>query len=69
MPSGTPLDVTALFGDGLKATGQHTQECSNEYNGDAIFVQLEQPVYVRLNRLWYEQFPSNEAGQRGVNRS
>lgn len=69
MPSGAPLDVTASFGDGLKATGQHTLDCSDEYNGRAIFVQIEKekPVNVRLNLACYDEFPSNEAAQGGIN--
>jgi hypothetical protein len=71
MPIGTPLDVTASFGDGLKATGQHTLDCSDEYNGDAIFVQIEKekPVNVRLNLACYDEFPSAEASQGGINQS
>ncbi|MFB6183142.1 MAG: hypothetical protein ABEI96_01190 [Haloarculaceae archaeon] len=71
MSSETPLDVTASFGDGLKATGQHTLDCSNRYTGDAIYVQIEpeNPVNVRLNLACYDQFPSNEAVQGGINQS
>lgn len=71
MPSGTPLDVTASFGDGLTATGQHTLDCANGYRGDAIYVQIEneQPVNVRLNLACYDQFPSNEAKQGGTTHS
>lgn len=69
--SGTPLDVTASFGDGLKASGQHTLDCSIEYNGRAIYVQIEKekPVNVRLNLACYDEFPSNEAIQGGINHS
>lgn len=71
MPSGTPLDVTASFGDGLKATGQHTLDCSDGSNGDAVYVQIEpeEPVNVRLNLACYDEFPSNEALQGGINHS
>ena len=65
MPSGTPLDVTASFGDGLKATGQHTLECDGPYKGDAIFVNLEPegPVSVNLNLACYNEFPESEPFQ------
>lgn len=71
MPAGTPLDVTASFGDGLNATGQHTLDCSDEYNGRAVFVHIEEetPVDVRLNLACYDEFPSNEAVQGGTDRS
>lgn len=71
MPSDTPFDVTASFGDGLQATGQHDLDCSTEYNGDAIYVYIEneQPVNVRLNLACYDDFPSNEAVQGGINQS
>jgi len=71
MPSGTPLDVTASFGDGLKATGQHTLDCSDEYSGRVVYVQIEneKPVNVRLNLACYEAFPSDEAVQGGLNQS
>ena len=71
MPSDTPLDVTASFGDGLKATGQHTLDCSDQYTGDAIYVQIEDetPVNVRLNLACYDEFPSSEAVQGGINHS
>ncbi len=67
MPSGTPLDVTASFGDGLKATDQLTLDCSNEYKGDAIFVNIEPegPVSVNLNLPCYSEFPYNEVFQGG----
>jgi hypothetical protein len=70
-PSDTALDVTASFGDGLRASGQHTLDCSNQYIGDAIYVQIEkeEPVNVRLNLACYDQFPSNEAVQGGINQS
>jgi hypothetical protein len=69
VPSDTPIDVTASFGDGLKATGQHTLDCSDQYTGDAIYVQIEeeQPVNVRLNLACYDEFPSEEAVQGGIN--
>ena len=70
MPSGTPFDVTAAFGDGLKATGRHTLDCSEEYNGRAIFVQIEkEPLGVRLNLACYDEFPSNEAAQGEIDQS
>jgi len=71
MPSGAPLDVTAAFGDGLRATGQHTLDCSPEYNGRAVYVQIEDenPVNVRLNLACYDEFPSDEALQGEANQS
>lgn len=71
MPNDTPLDVTASFGDGLKASGQHTLDCSNGYNGDAIYVLIENevPVNVRLNLACYDEFPSDEAFQGEINHS
>ena len=69
MPRGTPLDVTASFGDGLEASGQHTLDCSDEHIGDAIFVNIEPegPVSVSLNLACYDEFPSNEEVKGGVN--
>ena len=71
MPSATPLDVTASFGDGLRATGQHTMDCADEYSGRAIFVNIEEEstVNVRLNLICYSEFPSNEAVQGGIDHS
>lgn len=71
MPRDTPLDVTASFGDGLEASGQHTLGCTDQYTGDAVYVQIENedPVNVRLNLACYDQFPSNEAIQGGSNHS
>lgn len=71
MPSDTPLDVTASFGDGLRASGQHTLDCADQYTGDAVYVQIEQEtsVNVRLNLACYDQFPTSEAVQGGLNRS
>ena len=71
--SGTPLDVTASFGDGLKATGQHTGDCSDEseYIGKAIYVHIEPegPVSVSLNLTCFDEFPSKEAVQGGINQT
>ncbi len=71
IPKGTPLDVTASFGDGLKATGQHTLDCADEYSGKAIYVHIEPegPVSVSLNLACYDEFPENEALQDGINQS
>ncbi|MEF8850865.1 MAG: hypothetical protein V5A44_06075 [Haloarculaceae archaeon] len=69
--SSTPLDVTVSFGD-MKATGQHTLDCSNEYKGDVIYVQIEPEVdgpNLRLNLACYDEFPSSEAKQGGINQS
>ena len=68
MPAETPLDVTASFGDELEATGRHTLACTDQYAGDAIFVQIERedPTDVRLNLACYEEFPSSEARQGGI---
>ncbi len=53
MPSDRPLDVTASFGDGLKTTGQHTLDCLDGYDGDAIYVNIgnEKPVDLRLTNF------------------
>ena len=71
IPSGTPLDVTASFGEGLKATGQHTLDCSEEYTGRAVFVHIEPegPVSVSLNLACYDEFPSTEATQGDIDQS
>jgi len=71
MPGDAPLDVSASFGDGLEASGQHTLECAEQYTGDAVYVQIENetPPNVRLNLTCYDQFPSGEARQGGVGRS
>lgn len=71
IPSDTPLDVTASFGDDLNATGQHTLDCSTQYAGDAIHVQIEnrEPVNLRSVLARYDQFPSSEAVQGGLNQS
>lgn len=70
LPSDTPrLDVTASFGDGLKASGQHELGCPDQYTGDAIYVQIEKPLDVRLNLACYEEFPSEEAVQGGIDQS
>jgi len=73
MPTGTPLDVTASFGDGLTATGQHTLECADESDhiGRAIYVHIEPegPVSVGLNLACFNEFPSSEAVQGERNQS
>lgn len=66
---GTPLDVTASFGDGLSANGQITLNCSDDYTGDVVYVQIERELNVRLNEACYDEFPSEEASQGGINRS
>jgi len=71
MPSGTPLNVTASFADGLEATGQHTLECIDQYRGRAIFVNIEPegPVSVSLTLACYDEFPESEASLSGSNQS
>ena len=71
MPGGTPLDVTASFGEGLEATGQHKLECIDRYRGRAIFINIEPegPVSVSLTLACYDEFPESEASQGGINRS
>jgi hypothetical protein len=67
----TPLDVTASVGD-MAVTGQHTLDCANEYKGDVIYVQIEPGVdgpNLRLNLACYDEFPSSEAVQGGINQS
>jgi hypothetical protein len=53
----------------LKATGQLTLTCSDTYNGDAIYVNLEPegPISVNLNLACYGEFPYNDAFQDGIN--
>ena len=71
MSDGTPLDVKATFGD-MNATGQHTFDCSKEDEGRVIYVQIEPEgdgPNLRLNLACYEEFPSSEAVQGGVNQS
>lgn len=71
MADGAPLDVEASFGD-MEATGQHTLDCSEEYYGDVIYVQIEPEVdgaNLRLNLACYDEFPSSEAQQGGINQS
>jgi hypothetical protein len=68
-----PLDVTASFSD-MKATDQHTLDCSNESDsdGDVIYIQIEPEgngPNLRLNLACYDGFPSDEAVQGGVNQS
>lgn len=67
LPRGSPLDVTASFGDGLTATGQHTLDCADGYEGRAVYVNIERetPVDVPLNLACYDEFPSQEAVQGG----
>lgn len=67
--NGTSLDVTASFGDGLEASGSVTLNCTAEYAGDAIYVQVERGSNLRLNDACYDQFPSGEARQGGINAS
>jgi len=69
MPGGTRLDVTASFGDGLGTDGSLTLDCSDDYTGDAIYVQIQKEMTVRLNEACYDEFPSDEASQGGLNRS
>jgi len=71
MPDGTRLAVTASFGDGLTANGSITLDYDDEYNDDAIFVQIEneEPVTVRLNEACYDEFPLEEASQGGLDHS
>lgn len=71
MASGTPLDVTASFGE-MTATGEHDLDCANGYRGDVVYVQIEPDVEgpnLRLNLACYDEFPSSEAGQGGLARS
>jgi hypothetical protein len=73
MSAGTPLDVTASFGD-MKTTGQHSLDCSSseEYTGDVIYVQIEPEVdgtSLDLLLACYDEFPSSEAAQGGINQS
>ncbi|MUW13836.1 hypothetical protein GJ633_03520 [Halorubrum sp. CBA1125] len=69
MPGGTSLNVTASFGDDLEANGPITLDCYNEYTGDVIYVQIEKSLDLRLNEACYDEFPSGEARQGGIDRS
>ena len=66
---GTSLDTTASFGDGLTANGQITLNCSDEFTGTVLYIQIEAELNVRLNEACYDEFPSEEASQGGINRS
>jgi hypothetical protein len=65
----THLGVTATFGNNLNATDSITLDCSDDFNGDAIYVQIEKERNVRLIERCYDKFPSAEAVQGGVNQS
>jgi len=70
MPTGTRLDVTASFG-GREPTESITLDCQPEYTGDAIYVQFEpdRPINPKLRYPCYDEFPSAEASQGGINQS
>jgi len=70
MPTGTRLDVTATFG-GREPTESITLDCKPEYAGDAIYVQFEpeSPTNPQLRFPCYDEFPSTEASQGGINQS
>jgi hypothetical protein len=61
--------VTASFGRGVETDGSITLNCSDRYEGDVIYVQIEADHTLRLNEACYDEFPSEEAVQGGANRS
>jgi len=69
LPSGTRLDVTATFGDGMETNDSIGLDCRPEYSGDAVYVQIEKPLDLRLNVACYDEFPSKEASQGGIDHS
>jgi hypothetical protein len=69
LPNGTRLGVMASFGDGLEADGSITLDCTDRYAGDVIYVQLDAELDLYLNEACYDEFPSSEAQQGGVDRS
>lgn len=69
VPSETSLDVTASFGNGLETNGSITLDCDDQYEGDVIYVQIEADRTLRLNEACYDEFPSQEASQGGINQS
>jgi len=71
MPTGTRLDVTASFGDGREPTESITLDCQPEYTGDSIYVQFEpdRPTNPQVTNPCYDEFPSAEASQGGINQS
>ena len=69
LPEGSRLDVTASFGDGLATDGSITLDCASQYDGDVIYVQLDAERDLYLNEACYDEFPSGEARQGGVDRS
>lgn len=69
LPNGTRLGVTASFGDGLETDGSITLDCSSQYVGDVIYVQLDAGLDLYLNEACYDEFPTSEARQGGVDRS
>ena len=71
MPNRARLDVTAWTADGLRGTTSITLTCSSdsEWVGDGIFVQLDASGNLRLNEWCYDEFPSGEARQGGINQS
>jgi hypothetical protein len=71
LPSGTRLGVTASFGDGLEIHGSMTLECAdlNRFEGDVVYVQLDAELDLYLNEACYDEFPSGEAREGGVDRS
>jgi len=70
MATGTRLDVTAAF-DGREPTQSITLDCHPEYTGDAIYVQFEsgRPISPKVSNPCYDEFPSSEASQGGINQS
>jgi len=74
MPNGARLDVTAWTEDGLRGNTSITLTCSSDDLGaaggdDGIFVLLDASGNLLLVDWCYDEFPSNEARQGGINQS
>lgn len=69
LPRGTRLAVMASFDDGLEERGSITLNCNDEYDGEGIYVQIDAGLDLRLNEWCYDEFPSREARQGGINGS
>ena len=69
IPNGARLGVTASFDDGLETDGSITLDCASQSLGDIVYVQLDAELDLYLNEACYDDFPSDEARQGGINRS
>jgi hypothetical protein len=69
LPRGTRLAVTASFDDDLEERGSITLNCTDEYDGEGIYVQIDADLDLGLNEWCYDEFPSAEARQGDINGS